>query len=211
MVEVGGVVGGLALAVGAARAIAGAGAALGFVLAGVFAALAASGLWLAVATRKALATRRLRPGSGREALSGRTGAVRTGDGGQGSSTVPCGWLGAAARRRRGGGSGRWRYGGRRARERPDRGGQAGRAMGADSSRSSTSTRSPGGSAKAAEVIESNPVTIKLRHLQTLTEISSNQTRAGAQRRAPVALSGPSQRPVVAWRLQRQADAEEAPR
>jgi membrane-bound ClpP family serine protease len=71
-----GVAGGLALAGGAALAIAGAGAALGVVLAGVVAALAASGLWLAVVTRKALATRRLRTASGREALSGQLGVVR---------------------------------------------------------------------------------------------------------------------------------------
>jgi membrane-bound ClpP family serine protease len=71
-----GVAGGLALAGGAALAIAGAGAALGVVLAGVVTALAASGLWLAVVTRKALATRRLRTASGREALSGQLGVVR---------------------------------------------------------------------------------------------------------------------------------------
>jgi membrane-bound serine protease (ClpP class) len=71
-----GVAGGLALAGGAALAIAGAGAALAAVLAGVAAALAVSGLWLGLATRKALATRRLRSASGREALSGRMGVVR---------------------------------------------------------------------------------------------------------------------------------------
>jgi membrane-bound serine protease (ClpP class) len=74
-----GVAGGVALAGGTALAIAGAGAALAVVLAGTLAGLAVAGLWLGVATRKAFATRRLRPGSGREALSGRTGVVRSWD------------------------------------------------------------------------------------------------------------------------------------
>jgi membrane-bound ClpP family serine protease len=79
-----GVAGGVALAAGAALAIAGAGAALGVVLAGVVAVLAVSGLWLALVTRKAMATRRLRSASGREALNGRLGVVRSwnGEGGQ---------------------------------------------------------------------------------------------------------------------------------
>lgn len=79
-----GVAGGVALAAGAALAIAGAGAALGVVLAGVAAVIAVSGLWLALVTRKAMATRRLRSASGREALSGRLGVVRSwnGEGGQ---------------------------------------------------------------------------------------------------------------------------------
>jgi membrane protein implicated in regulation of membrane protease activity len=47
------------------------------VLAAVIAAAAVTGLWLAVATRKGLAARRLRASSGREALSGRTGVVRS--------------------------------------------------------------------------------------------------------------------------------------
>jgi membrane-bound ClpP family serine protease len=71
-----GVAGGLSLALGAALAIAGAGAALAVVLAGVLTALAVTGLWLGLATRKVLATRRLRAASGREALSGRLGVVR---------------------------------------------------------------------------------------------------------------------------------------
>jgi membrane-bound serine protease (ClpP class) len=74
-----GVAGGVALAGGTALAIAGAGAALAVVLAGTLAGLTVAGLWLGLATRKALATRRLRPGSGREALSGRTGVVRSWD------------------------------------------------------------------------------------------------------------------------------------
>jgi len=78
-----GVLGGVALAGGAALAIAGAGAATGLVLGGVAAALAVTGLWLGFATRKALAARRMRTSSGREALSGRLGVVR-------SWTGPCG-------------------------------------------------------------------------------------------------------------------------
>jgi membrane-bound ClpP family serine protease len=79
-----GVVGGFALAGGAALAIVGAGGGLAIVLPVVLAAGAAAGLWLAVATRKALATQRLRASSGREALSGHMGVVRnwTGAGGQ---------------------------------------------------------------------------------------------------------------------------------
>jgi membrane-bound ClpP family serine protease len=79
-----GTIGGVTLAAGAALAIAGAGAGTLVVVAGVLAALAVTGAWLAVATRKSLATRRLRIVSGREALSGRTGVVRSwaGDAGQ---------------------------------------------------------------------------------------------------------------------------------
>src|SRR5215212_7980659 len=79
-----GAVGGLAMAGGAALAIAGAGGGLAIVLSAVVAAGAVAGLWLAVATRKALATRKLRASSGREALSGRLGVVRSwnGAGGQ---------------------------------------------------------------------------------------------------------------------------------
>jgi membrane-bound ClpP family serine protease len=79
-----GVAGGVVLAVGAALAISAAGAGLAIVLAAIVAAVAVTGLWLTVATRKGLATRRLRASSGREALSGRMGVVRTwaGAGGQ---------------------------------------------------------------------------------------------------------------------------------
>jgi membrane-bound ClpP family serine protease len=82
-----GVVGGVgtvALAGGAALAIAGAGGGLAIVLSAVLAAAAVAGLWLAIATRKALATRTLRASSGREALSGRVGVIRSwnGEGGQ---------------------------------------------------------------------------------------------------------------------------------
>jgi membrane-bound ClpP family serine protease len=79
-----GAAGGIALATGAALAIAGAGAAVAVVVAAVLAALGVAGVWLALAASKSLATRRLRAASGREALSGRTGVVRSwnGEGGQ---------------------------------------------------------------------------------------------------------------------------------
>src|SRR5207244_6046761 len=71
-----GVGGGLSLAAGAALAIAGAGGGLAIVLPAAVGAGAVAGLWLAVGTRKALATRALRSSAGREALSGRLGVVR---------------------------------------------------------------------------------------------------------------------------------------
>jgi membrane-bound ClpP family serine protease len=79
-----GAAGGVALAGGAALAIVGAGGGLAIVLPVMIAALAVAGLWLAIATRKALATQGRRASSGREALSGRVGVVRnwTGGGGQ---------------------------------------------------------------------------------------------------------------------------------
>lgn len=79
-----GVLGGIALAGGAALTIAGAGGGAVLVIAAMLATLAVTGAWLAVATRKSLAARRRRIASGREALSGRTGVVRswTGSGGQ---------------------------------------------------------------------------------------------------------------------------------
>ncbi len=79
-----GTAGGIALATGAALAIAGAGAGATLVVAAVLAALASTAVWLLVATRKSLAVRRLRAASGSEALSGRTGIVRswTAEGGQ---------------------------------------------------------------------------------------------------------------------------------
>jgi membrane-bound ClpP family serine protease len=82
-----GVLGGVALVGGMALAIAGAGAGLAIVVAGMLAAGAVSGLWLAIATRKAMATRRLRVSSGREALSGRMGVVRSWDAGGGQVLV----------------------------------------------------------------------------------------------------------------------------
>jgi membrane-bound ClpP family serine protease len=79
-----GVIGGVALAGGAALSIDAAGGGLVIVLPAMVAALAVAGLWLAIATRKTLATRRLRAFSGSEGLSGRLGVVRnwTADGGQ---------------------------------------------------------------------------------------------------------------------------------
>jgi membrane-bound serine protease (ClpP class) len=79
-----GVLGGIALAGGAALTIAGAGGGVLLVVAATLAALAVTGAWIAVATRKSLDARQRRIASGREALSGRTGVVRswTGDGGQ---------------------------------------------------------------------------------------------------------------------------------
>jgi membrane-bound ClpP family serine protease len=79
-----GTAGGIALATGAALAIGGAGAGAAVVVAAVLAAIASTAVWLLVATRKSLAVRRLRAASGREALSGQTGVVRSwnGEGGQ---------------------------------------------------------------------------------------------------------------------------------
>jgi membrane-bound ClpP family serine protease len=82
-----GALGGVALAGGIALAVAGAGAGLALVVAAMVAAVAVSGLWLAIATRKALATRRLRVSSGREALSGRVGVVRSWGAGGGQVLV----------------------------------------------------------------------------------------------------------------------------
>lgn len=82
-----GVAGGVALASGAALAIGASGGAVALVLGAILAAMAVTGLWLAVATRKGLATRRLRAASGREALSGRTGVVRRWDNGDGQVFV----------------------------------------------------------------------------------------------------------------------------
>jgi membrane-bound ClpP family serine protease len=79
-----GVLGGIALATGAALAISGLGGGVALVIAATLAAIGVTGAWLAVATRKSLAAGRRRVASGREALSGRTGVVRSwaGDAGQ---------------------------------------------------------------------------------------------------------------------------------
>jgi membrane-bound ClpP family serine protease len=82
-----GALGGVALVGGMALAIAGAGAGLAIVVAGMVAGGAVAGLWLAIATRKAMATRRLRVSSGREALSGQMGVVRSWDAGGGQVLV----------------------------------------------------------------------------------------------------------------------------
>jgi membrane-bound serine protease (ClpP class) len=82
-----GAFGGVALVAGMALAIAGAGAGLAVVVAGMVAAGAVAALWLAIATRKAMATRRLRVSSGREALSGQLGVVRSWGAGGGQVLV----------------------------------------------------------------------------------------------------------------------------
>lgn len=82
-----GAAGGVALAGGAALALAGAGGGVAVIVGAVLGALAATGLWLAFATRKALATRRLRSASGREALAGRCGVVRSWQNGDGQVFV----------------------------------------------------------------------------------------------------------------------------
>jgi membrane-bound serine protease (ClpP class) len=82
-----GATGGVVLAGGLALALAGAGGAAGVIVAVVLGALVASGLWLAIATRKTLATRRLRSASGREALAGRCGVVRSWQNGDGQVFV----------------------------------------------------------------------------------------------------------------------------
>jgi membrane-bound serine protease (ClpP class) len=82
-----GATGGVVLASGLALALAGAGGAAGVIVGVVLGALVASGLWLAIATRKTLATRRLRSVSGREALAGRCGVVRSWQNGDGQVFV----------------------------------------------------------------------------------------------------------------------------
>ena len=82
-----GATGGVTLALGAALAIAGAGGSAAVVIGVVLGAIAASGLWLAVAARKALQARRLRSASGREALAGRCGVVRRWENGDGQVFV----------------------------------------------------------------------------------------------------------------------------
>jgi membrane-bound serine protease (ClpP class) len=82
-----GVSGGLTLATGAALALAGAGGGAAVIVGVILGTLVASGLWLAIATRKALATRRLRSRSGRDALSGRCGVVRNWQNGDGQVFV----------------------------------------------------------------------------------------------------------------------------
>jgi membrane-bound ClpP family serine protease len=82
-----GTAGGVTLAGGAALALAGAGGGAAVVVGAVLGTLVASGLWLALVTRKALATRRLRSASGREALAGRCGVVRRWQGGDGQVFV----------------------------------------------------------------------------------------------------------------------------
>ena len=82
-----GIVGALALASGAALAIAGAGGGIAIVLAAAISAGAVAALWVIVAARKALAAQSVRTVSGREALSGHTGVVRSWNGTDGQVLV----------------------------------------------------------------------------------------------------------------------------
>src|SRR3954451_5024182 len=72
-----GALGGVSLAAGAALAVAGAGGTLLLAIPVAVGAAAISVLWLTLAAKGALASRTLRPQSGREALSGRTGTLRS--------------------------------------------------------------------------------------------------------------------------------------
>jgi membrane-bound ClpP family serine protease len=82
-----GAAGGVALAGGAALALAGAGGGVAVVVGVVLGTIAVTGLWLALAARKALEARRLRSASGREALAGRCGVVRRWQNGDGQVFV----------------------------------------------------------------------------------------------------------------------------
>src|SRR5689334_22308073 len=78
-----GVAGGIALAGGAALAIAGAGAGLALVLPVAVGAGAIAALWLTIAARGALRSQALKPSSGGEALCGDSGTVRSWGNGDG--------------------------------------------------------------------------------------------------------------------------------
>jgi membrane-bound ClpP family serine protease len=82
-----GAIGGVTLAIGAALALAAAGGGVAVIVGVVLGLIAASGIWLSIATRKTLATRRLRVASGREALPGRCGVVRRWENGDGQVFV----------------------------------------------------------------------------------------------------------------------------
>jgi membrane-bound ClpP family serine protease len=82
-----GAAGGVALATGAALAFAGAGGGVAVVIGVVLGTIAVTGLWVALAARKALEARRLRSSSGREALAGRCGVVRRWQNGNGQVFV----------------------------------------------------------------------------------------------------------------------------
>jgi membrane-bound ClpP family serine protease len=79
-----GAAGGVSLTLGAIFAMTGAGAGLAAIIPVSVGAGAIACLWLAIATRKSLATLGRRPRAGSEALSGRSGVVRNwnGSGGQ---------------------------------------------------------------------------------------------------------------------------------
>ena len=82
-----GAAGGLSLTLGAVLAMAASGAGVAAIVAVAVGAGAIAMLWLTVATRKSLATLRLRPRSGREALSGKPGIVRSWGGADGQVLV----------------------------------------------------------------------------------------------------------------------------
>ena len=82
-----GVAGGISLAAGAAVTIAAAGGGLVLIVPVVLGAGAIAALWLLVATRKALVAQAGRTRSGREALSGHLGTVRTWEDGAGQVLV----------------------------------------------------------------------------------------------------------------------------
>jgi membrane-bound ClpP family serine protease len=82
-----GTAGAISLAAGAAIAVAGAGGSLLLAIPIAVGAGAIGALWLTVAARGAIQTRLLKPQSGREALSGRTGTVRSWTNGDGQVFV----------------------------------------------------------------------------------------------------------------------------
>jgi membrane-bound serine protease (ClpP class) len=82
-----GVAGGISMAAGAALAIAGAGGALAVAIPVAVGAGAIAALWLTIVARGALSSRALKTQSGREALSGRMGTVRTWAGNNGQVLV----------------------------------------------------------------------------------------------------------------------------
>jgi membrane-bound ClpP family serine protease len=78
-----GATGGIALAGGVALTLAGLGGGTLVIVAAVLGAVVVSGAWAAIAASKGLRARRLRSSAGREALSGRTGVVRSWEGADG--------------------------------------------------------------------------------------------------------------------------------
>jgi membrane-bound ClpP family serine protease len=82
-----GAAGGLALAGGAALALAGLGGGTVVVLAAVLGTLVVSGAFVGLAASKSLKARRLRSAAGREALSGQMGVVRSWEGTDGQVFV----------------------------------------------------------------------------------------------------------------------------
>lgn len=84
--------GGVMLAVGVALAIAGSGGGLALVLAGVASAGLVATAWGGLIAQVALRARGRRAVSGREGLSGRTGVVRSWDGGAGGQVLVDGAL-----------------------------------------------------------------------------------------------------------------------